>query len=265
MRFSAVPAMFALLVTVSVASAQTTRAPAGSAPAPRTAETPPAKPKPMNNEDARLAGQAMGRNGGSLLKATLTAPVDPGQAKLGDVSYFSVPEPEPRLIKKHDLVTVIIREESEFSSEGTTEATREAEIDARIEEFIKLDLEELQLKGGGISAVPPSIVASSEREFKGEGTVDRTDSFTARITAEVIDVKPNGTLVLQGRKKIKTDEEFQQFLVTGSCRAEDVTADNTVLSTQLKDFDLRKTHKGAVRDATKRGLVTKLLDAIGLF
>jgi len=263
-RFSSCFAVIALALCAVPTFAQTTRNPAS--PPPRTAETkPPEKAKPLNNNDARMAAQSMQRNGGSLLKATLAAPVDPGQAQLGNVSYFAVPEPEPRVIKKHDLVTVIIREESEFSSDGTTEAKREASIDARITEFMKLDLEEFQLKGGGIGSVPPSIVADSNREFKGEGTVDRTDSFTARVTAEVIDVKPNGTLVLQGRKRIRTDEEYQNFLVTGICRAEDITADNTVLSTQLKDFDLRKTHKGAVRDATKRGLVTKLLDAIGLF
>jgi flagellar L-ring protein precursor FlgH len=78
-------------------------------------------------------------------------------------------------------------------------------------------------------------------------------------------VKPNGTLVLQGRKKITTDDEYQQFLITGIARAEDVTADNTVLSTQLADFNLRKTHKGAVRNATKKGLIPKLLDVINPF
>jgi flagellar L-ring protein precursor FlgH len=78
-------------------------------------------------------------------------------------------------------------------------------------------------------------------------------------------VKPNGTLVLQGRKSIVTDDEVQKFLITGTCRAEDVTADNTVLSTQLKDFDLRKTHKGNVRNATRKGWAGKLLDALNPF
>ncbi|MGB7159844.1 MAG: flagellar basal body L-ring protein FlgH [Tepidisphaeraceae bacterium] len=258
--FYVLVAVVAVSMTQSTASAQATRG-----PAPRTSENPPEPPRPTHNNDARAAAQAMQRNGGSLLKATLIAPADPAQAQLANVSYFSVPEPEPRVIKKHDLVTIIIREESEFSSDGSTETKREAEIDARISEFMKLDLEEFQLKGGGISSVPPSIVANGDREFKGEGTVDRTDTFTARVTAEVIDVKPNGTLVLKGRKEIRTDDEFQRFLVAGTCRAEDVSADNTVLSTQLKDFDLRKTHKGAVRDATKKGLIGKLLDAINLF
>jgi flagellar L-ring protein precursor FlgH len=225
-------------------------------------QQPDTPPKPLNNNDAAVAGQVMQRNGGSLLRATLTAPVDPAQAKIDNVSFFSVPAPEPRVIKKHDQVTIIIREESEFKSEGTTETKKSADLDARIDEFIKLNLANWAIEGGGEGDNPPSIKMSGKRNFKGEGTVDRQDSLTARVTAEVIDVKPNGTLVLQGRKRITTDDEYQQFLITGIARAEDVTADNTVLSTQLADFNLRKTHKGNVRNATKKGFIPKLLDVI---
>ncbi len=263
MRFSAYYALSALLLSATITSAQATRAPAPAAP--RGSETVVEPSKPLNNDDARSAAMAMHRNGGSLLKATLGAPVDPGQAQLANVSYFSVPEPEPRVIRKHDQVTIIIREESEFSSEGTTETKKEAMIDARVTEFIKLSLADFAVRGGGVGDNPPSIVADASREFTGEGTVDRTDSFTARVTAKVLDVKPNGTLVLEGRKQITTDDEYQRFLVTGICRAEDVSADNTVLSTQLADFNLRKTHKGNVRNATKKGFFPKLLDVINPF
>ena len=269
MRFSGYVALFALGFSTTIVSGQQqqTQTRAQSVPAPtRPTETQLAQPaKPLNNNDARMAATAMQRNGGSLLKATLSAPVDPGQAQLANVSYFSVPEPQPRVIKKHDQVTIIIREESEFSSEGKTESKKDAKLDARVTEFVKLDLKDFALRGGGVGDTPPSIVAEGNREFTGEGNVDRTDTFTARVTARVLDVKPNGNLVLEGRKRITTDDEYQQFLVTGIARAEDVSADNTVLSTQLADFNLRKTHKGAVRDATKRGLLPKLLDLINPF
>src|SRR5262249_4160870 len=109
------------------------------------------------------------------------------------------------------------------------------------------------------------IKASGQRNFKGEATVDRTDSYTMRVTAEVIDVKPNGTLVLQAKQHLKHDEEEQEFVLSGTVRAEDVTPDNTILSTQLYDKQITTTHKGAVRDTTKRDLLTKLLDAINPF
>ena len=134
-----------------------------------------------------------------------------------------------------------------------------------IDEFIKLNVKDLQLKGGAIGAVTPRIDVSGSREFTGEGNVDRSDSLIRRITAEVLDVKPNGTLVLQARKRIKTDDEEQVFVLSGTCRAEDITADNTILSTALHDQELTETHKGTVRQATRRGWGSKLLDAISPF
>src|SRR5829696_8252907 len=53
--------------------------------------------------------EAYQRSGGSLLRASLASQPDAGQAPLASVSFFAVPEPEPRVIKKHDLVTIIVR------------------------------------------------------------------------------------------------------------------------------------------------------------
>jgi flagellar L-ring protein precursor FlgH len=70
---------------------------------------------------------------------------------------------------------------------------------------------------------------------------------------------------LQAIKDIRTDEEEQRMILTGICRAEDVTADNTVLTTQLFDLELTQTHTGAVNDTTKRGLLPRLLDTFSPF
>ncbi len=207
---------------------------------------------------------ALRASGGSLLRATLSRQADPRQAGLSDVSFFAVPEPQPQSFKKHDLITIIVREQSEFSSQASTDLKRQNDLDAKLENFIKLNLKNLHLSGDAISS-PLEIKGSVDREFKGDGAMDRSDSFTGRITAEVLDVKPNGTLILQARKSIKTDDEEQVFILTGTCRAADVMPDNTLLSTQLYDLELIKNHTGSIRDATKRGWLTKLLDAVNPF
>lgn len=222
-------------------------------------------PKPVNNNQTTSVSETMKKNGGSLFRATLQTQQEAGQAQLRDVSFYAVPDPEPRVLKKHDIITVIVREDSAFKSKGTTDVKRDSALDAQIDEFIKLDLQNWEIEGGAIGPNAPSISANGNRKFKGEGTVDRTDSLTARVAAEVVDVKPNGTLVLQGQKTIKNDDEVQQFILTGVCRAADVSADNSVLSTNLFDLSLEKKSSGAVRDSTKRGWVTKLLDALNPF
>ncbi|HZN68356.1 MAG TPA: flagellar basal body L-ring protein FlgH [Tepidisphaeraceae bacterium] len=222
-------------------------------------------PKPVHNDGAADAAAAMRRNGNSLLKATLNARSDRAQATLADVSFHAVPEPEPRTLRKHDQVTIIVREESEFSSKGSSEFKKEAEFEARLEEFIALSARNWEIEGGGIGGPVPSIRATGKRDFKGEGSVDRSDSLTTRVQAEVVDVKPNGTLVLQARSRIKTDDEERVFVLTGVCRVEDVSADNTILSTQLYDKNIEQRSNGTVRNASRRGWLSHLLDAISPF
>jgi flagellar L-ring protein precursor FlgH len=247
------------------ADAPGSRGPQGQAGRALTQQQPVLIPAPSVNQTAIQYS----RSGGSLYKASMAAlpPETPDQPRrMRDASYFAIPEPEPKTIRKHDLIQVVVREESTASSQGSTELKRESEIDAKLEEFIKLKISNFAIEGGAQGLKPPAIKASANRSFKSDGTQERSDSMIARMMAEVVDVKPNGTLVLQARKTIKNDEEEQSFILTGTCRVEDlVAADNSVLSTQLYDLRLEKNTKGTVRAAAKRGLVGQLLDLINPF
>jgi flagellar L-ring protein precursor FlgH len=220
-------------------------------------------------------GLVVEQNGGSLLRAELAykaaQPVEPG-AKPEDTStataysFFAVADPKPKSYKKHDLVSIIAKEQSGFTANGTSTLTKTQDIDDQLNSFIALRPSTMQLHSiisGGSNF--PQIQLQNARDYKGTGDVERTDTFSDRVTAEVVDVKPNGTLVLQAIKEIRTDEEDQRMILTGICRAEDVTADNTVLTTQLFDLELTQTHTGAVNDTTKRGLLPRLLDTFSPF
>ena len=101
-----------------------------------------------------------------------------------------------------------------------------------------------------------------DSEWEGEGEYSREESMTGRITARVIDVKPNGTLVLEARQSMIHDKEELMIVLTGTCRAADVSIDNTVLSTELYDLYLDKQHKGELKKSTKKGFLPTILDAI---
>lgn len=244
-------------------------------PPAKVAQVPSGRPATEGQQPVRLeydasineAAVVVQRSGTSLAKAQIRTmpPLPPDAKRAREVSFYAIPEPEPRTIRKHDLVTIIIREESAFSTKGVTDAKRESTLDASLDEFIKLRIKNWEVEGGGIGPTPPAIRANANRDFKGEGTANRSDSLTARITGEVVDVKPNGTLVVQARKTIKTDDEEQQFILTGTCRVEDIIADNSVLSTQMFDLRVEKNTKGAVRSATKRSWLAEILDAISPF
>ncbi|MHC4994232.1 MAG: flagellar basal body L-ring protein FlgH, partial [Planctomycetota bacterium] len=111
----------------------------------------------------------------------------------------------------------------------------------------------------------PEVGVDFNREFNGEGEYERRDSMTTRLTGQIIDVKPNGLLVIEARTYIQNDDEIQDIKVTGTWRETDVAIDNTVLSTQGFDVRIQKTNEGELRKASKKGLFTKVLDTLFAF
>ena len=104
-----------------------------------------------------------------------------------------------------------------------------------------------------------------DRSFEGAGTKDRSDEVVTRVTCKVVDVKPNKTLVIEGRSFVDTDGEKQYLTLTGTCRGRDVTPQNTVLSSQIAGLDIDVKDMGAVRDATRRGWLKRGLDFLRPF
>ena len=143
---------------------------------------------------------------------------------------------------------------------------------AELKEWIQLqrmgrdDGRRLKLRpDAGIAATTPSIDVSAKGEFAGEGDVERKDSFLTKIAAKVVDVKPNGNLVLEAKRYIQTDDEKISMTLTGMVRPADVAVDNTVSSTNVADLAVTKTTSGIARDGQKRGWLVRLLHAISPF
>jgi flagellar L-ring protein precursor FlgH len=111
----------------------------------------------------------------------------------------------------------------------------------------------------------PGIVFDFKDDYKTDGKYDRKDELTTRITARVIDVKPNGNLVLESRNDVKFGEEDYTVTLTGVCRSADVTPQNTVLSSQIAELNISVEDRGAVRDATRRGWLQRLHDFLRPF
>lgn len=189
----------------------------------------------------------------------------PLSPQVAAVSLIGVPEPAPRQFAVNDLVEIIIRESSEVAFDASLDTEKQVDFEGEVSEFPNLQLSDLfngVLKPGSFPDGPVELQVTYDHQFEGDGDYERSDLFIARMQARVADVKPNGTLVLEARKHIKSDKEQLDIVITGVCRAEDVDIDNTILSTKLFDLHLTKMHEGELRKATKKGILTQILEFI---
>ena len=146
------------------------------------------------------------------------------------VSLLWVPEPEPRVFSKHDVITIIIDEVSTQTSSQSLETEKDSRSRANLNAMLSLaSLLELRVQENDRANIN-LLDIDARREFTGEGDYERKDRFSARITATVLEVKPNGTIVLEASKRIAKDDEVQTIVLSGVVREEDITRQNTVLS-----------------------------------
>ena len=68
--------------------------------------------------------------------------------------------------------------------------------------------------------------------------------------------------MLQARKRIEHNGEFQEYVLAGVCRQEDVTTANTVLSTQVANLTVTINNEGEVREAARKGWITRMFEGV---
>jgi flagellar L-ring protein precursor FlgH len=226
---------------------------------------------------AALAGPALAQAPTSSLLIRAQAP-PPGDPALGGpdlvqphglraVSMFAVQPAEARIFQVHDLIQIVVRETSTARSRHALETEKDWALLAEVDQWPNLNFDNLfegWLRPGNPANLPGVEVGVS-KDFNGDGDYARRDDFTARLTAEVLQVLPNGNLILESRTRMKQDDEEFVLKVTGICRSEDVTAANLIQSSQLHDLKVEKVNKGELKKANERGILAKILDTIFAF
>lgn len=174
-------------------------------------------------------------------------------------SLIAVPPVPPRRFKVNDLVNIIVRQQKRYEADGKLNTKREWDIEGKLEDWFRF-YDGGRLGSDKLSNGQPGFRFGTTNENKMDGENEREDRFITYIQATVIDVKPNGNLVLEARLEEQHDEEHFTITLTGVCRAEDVTATNSILSTQIANLVLIEKNRGAMRDATTRGWIPRILD-----
>jgi flagellar L-ring protein precursor FlgH len=142
-----------------------------------------------------------------------------------------------------DLITVLIAESQEVKNEETAQLRRGTTLDYAFNSF--------DIAPDAFDPLP-TLGASSKDDFNGTANVEKNGAFTARITAMVMDVLPNGNLVIKGRREIKVDYETKVIEFSGVVRRYDIRADNTILSELVSDARVSYTGEGQLSDTTRR-------------
>ncbi|CAN5815488.1 hypothetical protein BH11PLA1_BH11PLA1_17210 [soil metagenome] len=185
--------------------------------------------------------------------------------RLAEVSLLVVIPPEPRRFALHDKVDIIVNETSLQKHDQKLDTKKQFDLSAKLKQFPNLRelLTNATLRNG--IDEDPEVGFDAKDDYKANGGYQRQDRFTARIAATVIDVKPNGLLVIEARKLVQSDRETQVMVLSGLCDPKDITKSNTVQSAQLADMTLRVSNAGFVKDSAEKGVLTNIFEKVFSF
>jgi len=108
----------------------------------------------------------------------------------------------------------------------------------------------------------PTLDIAAKSEWNGGGDTQNTLTLTNRTAVTVVDVLPNGNLVVEGAKIIRAGQESQYAYMRGIVRPIDISSDNTILSTKVADAQVEFIPEGELTEAQKKGWLVRLWDKI---
>jgi flagellar L-ring protein precursor FlgH len=168
------------------------------------------------------------------------------------------PEAMPRQLQEQDIITVLVDFRSRFLSEGDAESRKTASLSAILADWVKID-------GGALKPAPqpdgsPAVTGRLNSQYRAESDVELRDSLTFSIAAKIVDILPNGNLVIEGHQEIRNNEERWRISITGVVRREAIQADRTVSSDSIAELQIDKEELGQVRDGYARGWMGRWYD-----
>jgi flagellar L-ring protein precursor FlgH len=151
---------------------------------------------------------------------------------------------DAKAVRLHDVVSIVVSESLAASTDGQVKNSRASNASSGLTALfgaLKINNRMQNLLGA---------TAASGLTAQGQSTTN--SSLSTTFGAEVVDVLPNGLLVVQATRQLTFSQQTQLIKLRGLVRPEDVSAQNQVQSTAMTDLELEVTGKGIVNDSTYR-------------
>lgn len=161
-----------------------------------------------------------------------------------------------------DIITVVVQESAAATSSQSKKSERDSSLSDAVQQFI------FSSAASGLGTHKGELPSSSwagKSTYSGGGSVNNSQTVSARAAVLVTDVLPNGNFVIEGMRVVKFSGETQYVVLRGLVRPDDVTSDNIVLSSDIADARVEFHTEGSLTEAQKRGWLSKLYEKLRPF
>jgi len=153
-----------------------------------------------------------------------------------------------------DILTILVQESSSVRASKSSSLSKENSIGTEIQRL----LDEATTDYPGLGWEVGS-------DFAGSGQMSDTQSASSRLSVVVIDRLPNGNLVIEGMRQVVMANERNFAVLRGYVRPDDITASNTILSSQIADAQIEFVAEGSLTESQRQGWLNRLYSFLSPF
>ncbi len=161
---------------------------------------------------------------------------------------------DPKARDLNDMVTIRVVESTAATSTADSSNSKTSQMQTQVDNLFGLEKK--------VKELPSLLAAKSANTYAGKGSTSRVTTVQTNLAARVVDVLPNGYLVVEGVKDIRLNNENQTIHVSGIVRPEDINRSNIVLSSSVAQLSVRLQGRGVVSQPLNPGWLYRILSGI---
>ena len=177
--------------------------------------------------------------------------------KRGSGGFFA----DQRATQVGDILTVLIDINDNASLTNSTDRERSGATEFDRPNFFGLENKLSSILPGG-STTDPLVSAGSTTTASGTGTISRNETVSLKVAALVVQMLPNGNMVVAGKQEVKVNQELRELRVAGIIRPEDINMDNSIPYEKIAEARITYGGDGVISRQQQRSYGEDVVDIV---
>ncbi|MGZ5620366.1 MAG: flagellar basal body L-ring protein FlgH [Methylobacter sp.] len=153
-----------------------------------------------------------------------------------------------------DILTITLKEDTQAKKADDLNTKKDTTMSAEVPSAFGI-------AASALTGQNLRTTLSSNKEFKGQGNADQSNSLIGNISVTVVDVLPNGNLSVRGEKRVTLNQGDEFIRLSGIVRPVDINSSNIISSDKVADVTIMYVGEGAMADASKMGWLSRVLQS----
>ena len=160
-----------------------------------------------------------------------------------------------------DIMTVVIEISDQASISNSSNRARSGSDDLSIPNFLGIpQILNKRLPDG--ADLGTAVGVSSSSSASGNGSISRNEEITLRVAATVVEILPNGHMVVKGTQEVRVNHELRDLQIAGIVRPEDISRKNEITYDKIAGARIAYGGRGLVSDMQQPRYGQQLADTI---